>query len=1214
MDGKISKFYEEIFKDFEISEKIKGKMKKIKSEGDLRKLIEEEIVPLAQKNGENFTVDDLINFEKENINKISIEDLANINGGVSLKPMILSGGLLVLSLLGLKMNTADATVPIEIVANFDVEKAISTNKAQDANTSKTPKGATPGANTNESSTDTPVKMKKEYIITTLNPKEAEIWDLSGTTERLRFCNGLTENVATGAPGGDGVPALDFKKYAGEGIASLMTSVFPSSGGQLSTNGGLNRYASLSLLIKDLAPSPDSTIQFMAGMLTFCHYARSPEFDEKKVMGYISKLTEEKRTGKPADLPEEFSFLRDVVNCDFSGCENKESKRTRTNQWVRHVKSVLKNIIYAIQHQEQGSPDSDGVLPQYTVERALMSFCNHIFNSLDDFDSLFTRLARNVDSNTEVSAAAKARDKMLKKVLSKITSATNCPYKNKLAANGDTKIITKNNENGLQFTSGIFQDCADTAARHLLNLMGYNDTTNWDFFLAGTDEEKLGKDSNDIITAIKKNGPLPNLPQKDRIQAFFYHQKTHGPDDTSIETRSFWNAAISFMNEWPNKQDLFDINYRTNGTNEIISGSVNMLKAMYNLLYTLGKDCAEAKTAIDSIKLEEKNQDQLLDAFTAVLKVFDKDVQVEVKGKSLFEKGEIYGDIVAKSNGKEFTIHQKIDHAAIDFEPIKTLDLSKDEQGFVASDQTAQLLSKFWKIDVEPENLTLFNAWYGDLNPDLAPEQEDSESNISKHYANFKTLKFLKNIQGEGNNDNWINMEINPLYKKSNIIVEAVTKIPTPKLPVPKFIFENYAHSCSVVKKFLSATDLSKDGECYKFAKENGYLGTDESNQSEFFCWPKGEGVKVMPFINSHETSLKISIPAEVTINGQAKKVTGLVSDFLCVLKDEEELELSCEDLEELTIECPEMPKNLKCIRILGNVKTLNVEKLAFWNCKNLEEFVLPESVETFNVGENAFRDCEKLEEFVIPENVKEFNVEDNAFLCSGVKKVTLPEGLKAFNIGKFAFSCLKEMEKFTLPESLEILNVAGYAFYGCVKLKEVVVPGGVKVFGTGVGSFDISGVETVTVSEGVESVTIGESTFSSSNLKEFVLPMSVKTCNFEKGSFEYCFLGEVTIPYSIESLNIESEAFDKPINLKILVNDGKNLEREKLKAIIDKFKAAKARLKTVTLVGNNMENFDTSGYKVTISVYDKDKKVETTDNNMGILQRSWSYVKNFFGF
>ncbi|MFR1272662.1 MAG: hypothetical protein ACLSCS_09490, partial [Eubacterium sp.] len=115
MNRRISEFYEKLFKNPVIKKNLELKMKDIKTEDELKKLIKEEIIPFVQKNGENFTVDDLVDFEKESISKIPLKDLEGFSGGVSWKPLVMGAGLSMLSIFGLKINTADAAIPFDVI-------------------------------------------------------------------------------------------------------------------------------------------------------------------------------------------------------------------------------------------------------------------------------------------------------------------------------------------------------------------------------------------------------------------------------------------------------------------------------------------------------------------------------------------------------------------------------------------------------------------------------------------------------------------------------------------------------------------------------------------------------------------------------------------------------------------------------------------------------------------------------------------------------------------------------------------------------------------------------------------------------------------------------------------------------------------------------------------------------------------------------------------
>lgn len=96
----IAKFYEQIFSDTKLKEKLEEKAKTIVNEEDLKKLIQQEIVPLMKKYNVNFSEKELLEYEEETLKKLSKEDLDDVSGGVSIKSAFLTGGLLSMALLG----------------------------------------------------------------------------------------------------------------------------------------------------------------------------------------------------------------------------------------------------------------------------------------------------------------------------------------------------------------------------------------------------------------------------------------------------------------------------------------------------------------------------------------------------------------------------------------------------------------------------------------------------------------------------------------------------------------------------------------------------------------------------------------------------------------------------------------------------------------------------------------------------------------------------------------------------------------------------------------------------------------------------------------------------------------------------------------------------------------------------------------------------------
>ena len=95
----IAKFYRQILSDPKLKERIEEKVKKIANEEDFKNLIQQEIVPLMKKYDVNFSEEELLEYEKETLKKLSKEDIANVSGGASIKPM-LGTSLLALTLMG----------------------------------------------------------------------------------------------------------------------------------------------------------------------------------------------------------------------------------------------------------------------------------------------------------------------------------------------------------------------------------------------------------------------------------------------------------------------------------------------------------------------------------------------------------------------------------------------------------------------------------------------------------------------------------------------------------------------------------------------------------------------------------------------------------------------------------------------------------------------------------------------------------------------------------------------------------------------------------------------------------------------------------------------------------------------------------------------------------------------------------------------------------
>ena len=1151
MNRRISEFYEKLFKNPVIKKNLELKMKDIKTEDELKKLIKEEIIPFVQKNGENFTVDDLVDFEKESISKIPLKDLEGFSGGVSWKPLVMGAGLSMLSIFGLKINTADAAIPFDVITeSTDAEQqgtvadatqeqtAEQKEPAADATQEQTTEQEEPAADATQEQAKK-ITTDEEYIRNALDPKDALIMNLSGTTERFRFMNGDIGQIEVGEAGGDGVPRLDFKKYAGEGSANLMTSLFPSSTGELSTEGGFSKNHPLS---KNCNPDPE----LMASIVAYLHnHVRTT--DEKisaemldNNFNHLRKLEDldKKKFEKPND-GKVYAFFKNKLKLDFSSLEDLYRNQDKLNT----LKFLLRNAQYMIENQEQNAKKTNRILPQYTTERMLMCYFLNHFNTKEELGRFFKAAREKIIGETEVASENLKsfpnnldRGEMTKKILSKVKMNKDCPYKSQLTENGSAKKVVGN-----KFTSYTFQDCADTAIRHLVNLMGYNGENEWGFFLSDAQEKDLNNNMDNIRKAIDGNGDVKPESLKDRFQAFIAYQRKVGANDSSITTRSFWNAVVSNMNKNAG-DDLFQVKYVQKNGNEVDTGYINMLKVTYNLLKSLGKiNNEDLKNSINALN-EKTNGTELQKVIGELLNIFDANAKVGELKNFVSKNGEIYGEIEVSTEGKTFTISQEKGHACIEFNPIKLEKLAGDEKDFIAKDQIGQLLANRFNVDHEG-TVSFFNSLYGNVK--IKNESTGIPKELGQHYANFHAMEFLKTFQGEGNNSLRIFQKFKKKYSEEclNSNVEVCRK-KEEKTTAGKFIFENYASKSDVV--LSNRRDIF-----YNFAQSNGYIVENEND--EYICVPREDKISIFPT----KANQKVVIPS--TINFGGKDYT--VSEINCCMIDEpqniETVEFAdgfksetltigenafnwCINLTNFTIpdKVKELTigdtafrdcKSLEAFKIPDSVKELTIGYAAFGGCTKLADFTIPEGVEKLNIGENAFSECTKLTNFTIPDKVKELNIGEKAFSgCTKLTNFTIPGSVKELTIDRNAFRNCNKLTNFTISEGVEKLNIGRNAFRNCYKFTNFTISGSVKELTIGENAFEnCNKLTNFTISDSVEKLTIGGGAFyGCESLKDFTIPGSVKELTIDNWAFKDCSsLEAFTIPEGVEKLTIGEAAF-----------------------------------------------------------------------------------------
>lgn len=196
-----------------------------------------------------------------------------------------------------------------------------------------------------------------------------------------------------------------------------------------------------------------------------------------------------------------------------------------------------------------------------------------------------------------------------------------------------------------------------------------------------------------------------------------------------------------------------------------------------------------------------------------------------------------------------------------------------------------------------------------------------------------------------------------------------------------------------------------------------------------------------------------------------------------------------------------------------------------------ESVVIPEEImgkTVVAIGEGAFADHPSLQYVSVPSTVT--SIGDKAFYgCSSLKTVEVPSGLE--EIGDRAFSDCVSLESLYMSDGLadapgkgvafpySLQTLGDYAFQGCSNITSVVIRPALKNWGE--SAFRVSGLQNVTILDGVES--IPDYAFAEcGQLKSVTVPHSVTSIG-ELAFGECTQLSEITLNDGL--LSIGRDAF-----------------------------------------------------------------------------------------
>ena len=395
---------------------------------------------------------------------------------------------------------------------------------------------------------------------------------------------------------------------------------------------------------------------------------------------------------------------------------KEDEISKKAKFLMHFINIMKEATKL-------EVTDDSSYPKYLTEHILMSYMCQTLNGSEDVQKLYREIAEQLSQNEtnktptpeEEKAAIVAKIAAKKEELSRLNDIINeaefqelSPYKSATQSNAIIpRIGSLETDGNMRFQEDIFADCADIAARHVINLLTFTNEQNWDLILKEANMEDLNAKLKEVVDAIENKNPVKFYDLKTRLQMFFLYQRgfiegvdneedveyrsKNGADDVTPLARILWEYVICNMNKenlekGPDKnKGLYPIVYTEYGLNhELKSGCINVLKLMWNMASVLNpksETLGLAKSKIDALSgLEEYNETAFKEALNSTFSLFYTGGEIEFtplpgcQYRKINGNNEVIGivkvDIIKGDQRLNFTIMHDISHGAIKHNPIK----------------------------------------------------------------------------------------------------------------------------------------------------------------------------------------------------------------------------------------------------------------------------------------------------------------------------------------------------------------------------------------------------------------------------------------------------------------------------------------------------------------------------------------------------------------
>ena len=723
-------------------------------------------------------------------------------------------------------------------------------------------------------------------------------------------------------------------------------------------------------------------------------------------------------------------------------------------------------------------------PEYLTERILMSYMCQTLNSSEDVRELYQKIAEQLSQNEtnkipnpeEKKAAIAEKIVAEKEEIDRLNDIINTakiqemsPYKSATQSNGTTyKIGLLDSDGNVQIQADTFADCADIAARHVINLLTFANEQNWDLILKDANMEDLNTKLKEVVDAIENKNSVKFYDLKTRLQMFFLYQRgfiegidneedieyrsKNGADDVTPLARTLWEYVICNMNEenlakgQDKDEGFYSIAYAYGKNHELDTGYTNMLKLMWNMAKALNLQSGRldsAKNEIDALSsLKEYDETAFKKALSSTFALFNASDGIEFTlSDCKYEEGKVTGnvnvtvDITKGDQRLKFTIDHYTVHGEITHNPIESNFYKYAEKCCKFDEPALTRLKKLegksdWELTEEDRvllgaiNSSLNNNFEKLLLRSFINDSSDREriTPPAGFYGAFSKVE-LKSDDIFKNTDLYKKYKALSAFKalqdeENNVTrVNQVLDIDIMKVAKKIVVRQIIKDEGKPKGKYLSDIIYVKYLQNHEDKKE------DYPNINDMICFYKFGEIEETYFTNERGEKQK-------NMNFDIIKTSGENEVYLLIKSIPENGELIIpstihdKDGKEYKVRRFDKYSNvafetLKTIKFTGNFENLEIWSYFFHDFKNLQTIEINGNVKKLTILESTFYCHQTLREFIIKGDIGDLTLMEDAFCsCKVLGNLIIQGNVENLNLGSKIVSDSSKAKIF-LPEDLK---------------------------------------------------------------------------------------------------------------------------------------------------------------------------------------------------